>query len=110
MAQNDDTKELQVENATRNLPLKIAILGFGDRAENLTEHRQSDSQVRVVCVADPRPERRQKAVELFGADCRTLERGEDFFDQCLEVDGIWVISQEKTHAQLAVRLWNVGYR
>lgn len=89
-------------NATRNLPLKIAILGFGDRAENLAEHGQSDSQVRVVCVADPRPERRQKAVEMFGADCRTLERGEDFFDQCLEVDGIWVISQEKTHAQLAV--------
>ncbi|MDP7741095.1 MAG: Gfo/Idh/MocA family oxidoreductase [Lentisphaeria bacterium] len=102
MTTDADPEELQVTDAAGNLPLKIAILGFGDRAERLAEHRQSDRQVRVVCVADPRPERRQKAVELFGADCRTLERGEEFYDQSLEVDGVWVISQEKTHAQLAV--------
>ncbi len=83
--------------------LRIAILGFGGRAEDLArEARQSTYPVQVVCVADPRSDRRQRAEQLFGPHCLLLERGEDFYNQSIEVGGVWVISQERTHAQLAV--------
>jgi predicted dehydrogenase len=90
---------------TKSLPLNIAILGFGGRAEGMAEYaREYPDQLRVVCVADPQPDRRQRAAELFGPQCRTFENGEDFYVHIQEksVDGIWVISQERTHAQLAV--------
>jgi predicted dehydrogenase len=90
------------------LPLDIAILGFGGRAGFITEYaKQCPDQLRVVCVADPQPERLKCAREQFGPECLTFESGDDFykyFDQAREavVDGVCVISQERTHADLAV--------
>jgi predicted dehydrogenase len=90
---------------TKKLPVSIAILGFGGRAEGMAEYaRQNPDQLRVVAVADPQPQRRQRAAEMFGPQCRTFETGEEFYhhNEGTSVDGIWVISQERTHAELAV--------
>jgi len=89
----------------KDLPVKIAILGFGGRAGGMAEYAlQHPDQLRVVSVADPQPGQRQWAKERFGPECRIFESGEDFYRHIheLDVDGVWVISQERTHAQLAV--------
>jgi predicted dehydrogenase len=93
-----------VTTAAKNLPINIAILGFGGRAEGMASLRRECDQFRVVCVADTKPDRQRRARELFGPDCRILERGEDFYtcDLGVKIDGVWVMSQECTHAQLAV--------
>ncbi|MDD5708347.1 MAG: Gfo/Idh/MocA family oxidoreductase [Kiritimatiellae bacterium] len=91
----------------KNLPIHIAILGFGGRAEGMAKYAvEHPDQLQVVAVADPQPQRRQRATALFGRQCRTYETGEEFYhsnqSQGIGVDGIWVISQERTHAELAV--------
>lgn len=89
--------------SAKKTPLEIAILGFGGRTETLVNcARQFPNQIRFTCVADLRPDRRQRAAEMLGDGCRLFESAEDFYSQNIEVDGIWVISQECTHAQLAV--------
>ncbi len=87
-------------------PINIAILGFGNRAEGLASlsfHKLAlQARLRVVGVVDPQPARRQRAAEMFGPDCRLFESADDFYANGPDVDGIWVLGKESTHADLAV--------
>lgn len=91
-------------------PLNIAVLGFGGRAQGMAAYaKEYPDRLHIVAVADPQAERLISAREAFGPDCRTFQTGEDFYrhldagnDPLLKIDGVWVISQERTHAQLAV--------
>jgi len=82
--------------------LAVAILGFGGRAEGFAQYAlDHPNDARVAAVADPSPQRQRRAREMLG-DVRMFDSGESFYDSGMAVDGVWVISQERTHADLAV--------
>lgn len=83
-------------------PLNIAVLGFGGRAESLTKYVIEHPEEYVIrAIAEPNELRRKRAAELFG-QARIFESGEAFYASGVPVDGVWVVSKEKTHAQLAI--------
>jgi predicted dehydrogenase len=83
-------------------PLNIAVLGFGGRAESLTAYvHEHPGEYIVRAIAEPDKARRARAAELFG-QAKMFESGEAFYASGLPVDGVWVISKEKTHAALAI--------
>ena len=83
-------------------PLNIAVLGFGGRAESLTRYAlEHPDEMVVKAIAEPGEARRARAAEIFGG-AKIFESGKAFYDSGVTVDGVWVISKDKTHADLAV--------
>ncbi|MBA4387672.1 MAG: hypothetical protein C0404_06800 [Verrucomicrobia bacterium] len=84
-------------------PLNIAVLGYGGRAQTLTRYAlEHPDEIVVRVVAEHNEKRRAVAAERFGNGIRIFSSGEEFYDSGIEVDGVWVVSKEKTHAALAI--------
>lgn len=82
--------------------LNIAVFGFGGRAEAFTRYAlEYPDQIVVKAIAEPDEARRARAAEVFGG-AKIFESGAAFYDSGLPVDGVWVLSSDKTHAGLAI--------
>ncbi len=90
-------------------PLDVAIMGFGMRGESFSSYSiDNPDQIRVTAVIDPKPERHERARKVFGPSVSVYDSASDFYAANQPVDGVWVLSRERTHAELAVPVMERG--
>jgi len=83
--------------------LTIAVLGFGGRAEGVVNiAMEFPESFKIVAVADILLDRCKRAKEVCGNDIVVFDSADAFYKSEMKVDGIWVISTEKTHPDIAV--------
>lgn len=85
-------------------PLDVAIMGFGGRGEGtfLDYVKKHPDDVRITAIVDPSENRQKRARELLGPQVSIYDSGSEFYAAEQAVDGIWILSQESSHADLAV--------
>lgn len=86
--------------------LAIGVIGFGLRGGLARHAHQPGEGSRVVAVCDPRPERRQAAIDRFGPDVRVTGDPDELLSQPL--DAVFVLSPDWLHEESAVAALSRG--
>ena len=92
--------------------ITAAVCGFGIRGAEAYAAYQllRPDELRIVAVADPRPERRRLAMERFGVpEERCYETGEQLLAQPRLADVMIVATQDRDHIRYAVPALERGY-
>lgn len=95
-----------------NRPITFAICGFGNRGREAYAAYQKarPEQMRVVAVADPRPELRELARRDFGvASDMCFESGEELLARPRLADVLIVATQDSDHIRFALPGLDRGY-
>lgn len=93
-------------------PVTFAICGFGNRGREAYAAYQKarPEEMRVVAVADPRPELRELAVRDFGVDpAMCFESGEALLERPQLADVLIVATQDSDHIRFALPGLDRGY-
>ncbi|MFJ2503406.1 Gfo/Idh/MocA family protein [Microbacterium sp. NPDC087592] len=86
------------------MALRIAVAGAGSRAELATFLPRFGAE--IVAVADPAARGRERAGSLFGPDVLVVEDHRALID--LDLDAVFVLTPDHTHAEVAVDLLQAG--
>lgn len=85
--------------------LRIGVLGFGLRSGLAAVAHRPDQGSRIVAVCDPRPERRERAREIYGDALVTADLAELL---AAELDAVFVLSPDYLHEEHAVAVLEAG--
>lgn len=80
-------------------PVRVAVIGFGYWGPNMVRNFNAQSQARVVCVADARPERLQLVQKQYPG-IQTVTDAQAVFDSD-QIDAVVVATPVFTHYELA---------
>ena len=87
----------------KTLPLKIVVMGFGGRGESITQYAiKNPHELVVAAVVEPSAERQKVARNIFGENLAIFSSSAEFYESDVDVDGVWVVSKENAHTDLAV--------
>lgn len=86
-------------------PLRLAVVGVGQRAEILRHAIAAGEQ--VVAAVDPSAEGRAYALALFGPDVALLDSHEQLAATS-DIDAAFVLTPDWTHARIAIDLLEAG--
>lgn len=93
-------------------PVTAAVVGLGNRGNDIYAHYQLEApeEMRVVAVADPVREKREKARDEYGlAPENCFETAEELLKQPKLADIMVIATQDKQHVAQAVEALKKGY-
>ena len=92
-------------------PVRIAVLGAGNRATGFSNHfLRMPHRAVVAAVADPVPERRERLAATHGIrDDMQFSTWEEFFEKEREIDAVLVGTMDRDHVGPAVATLEAGY-
>jgi predicted dehydrogenase len=89
----------------QNNDVRIGVLGFGLRSGLAALAHRPGEGARVTAVCDPRPERRERAREIY---TDALVTGDETELLAAELDAVFVLSPDHLHEQHAVAALEAG--
>ncbi|MHA6670032.1 Gfo/Idh/MocA family protein [Homoserinimonas sp. A447] len=89
------------------LPLRLAIIGAGERAQIACHAVENTDVARIVAAADTSASSRDRVAERFGPDVVVYESHTDLITAG-GIDGAFVTTPDSTHARIAIDLLRAG--
>lgn len=93
-------------SGTTSAPLRVAVVGVGQRAEIAAHVGRTDTAAELVAAVDPTEVGRDRAAARFGSAVQVVARVEDAL--ALGIDAAIVTTPDDTHAAVALPLLEAG--